>query len=108
MATPYNPGCYPPREFSPDKYNPRQEGLYQAYRTAYYALYEGRLGTLRPTPGFSYSPEALQTWKEKFVAGGKAESASRGKYITRPIVESDYPDHVWVWMYQQMLLAEEL
>ena len=108
MATPYNPGCYPKREFDPSLYNPKQEARYQAYRTAYYALYEGRLETLMPSPGFSYDPEDFETWKLKFAAGGKEESASRGRQITRPIVESDYPDHVWVWLYQRMLAAKEL
>ena len=63
---------------------------------------------LRPTPGFSYDPDAFQEWKLKFVAGGKGESISRGKKITRGLVEDDYPEHVWVWMYQRMLAAKEL
>lgn len=108
MATPYNPGQYKKREFDPALYKPHQEARYQAYSTAYYALYGDRLNTLRPTPGFCYDPEKFSDWKKKFLIGGLQEAGSRGLKVARGLTEDDYPDSVWVWLYQRMLAAEEL
>lgn len=108
MPTPYNPGKTRKRDYSPNSYQPYQEMRWQAYNIAYYALYAGRLDTLHPTPGFWYHRREFEEWQEKFVAGGKAENASRGMGITRHIDIDDYPHHVWVWIYQRMLAADEL
>ena len=107
MPTPYNPGEYPPREYGQHAYNPVQEARWQAYNTAYYALYDGALGSLHPTPGFSYNPKEFETWRTKFLQGGEVESKGRGKNITRGLEQEDYPQHVWLWLYQRMLAAKE-
>lgn len=107
MATPYNPGAYPPREFGLKTYSVRQEIRWRAYNRAYYSLYEGRLGTLHPTPGFSYDTGEFEQWQDRFLAGGVTEAGTRGKGLARPLAANDYPGHVWVWIYQRMLAAEE-
>lgn len=107
VATPYNPGSYQAREYPLERYNAVQETRWEAYNHAYYALYNDQLDTIYPTPGFSFNPYRFQEWKKKFFSGGKAESASRGLKLTRPIVDADYPEHVWVWLYQRMLAADE-
>lgn len=108
MATPYNPGHVVRRDYALDQYKPFQEVRYQAIAQAYYALYGGKLETLRPTPGFSYDPARFVTWKGKFLAGQKQETASRGKHLARPLDEDDYPPNVWLWLYQRMLVAQEM
>lgn len=108
MATPYNPGRYPGRaEFIPSGYDVAKEIRWQAYNKVYYALYEDRLHTLNPSPGFCFNNIAFDKWRDKFLLAMIQEAKSRGKSLARPLTIEAFPNHVWVWLYQRMLQAEK-
>jgi len=106
LAFPYAPGAHPGRvEYPLDRYDARQEVLYQALNTVYYAWVHGLLDTLHPTPGLVVDVEAYTAWQDKAIAAWQQENNSRGKNVTRGIVKGDFPEHAWRWLYEAVLAA---
>ncbi len=102
----YPPGGNPGRsEWRPERYTPKQEAVWQAINTAYYAVVEGRAESLRPTPSFQPNMAEFAQWKRKYIRASNEESTSRGFGIARAVREEDWPSNVWLWLFQRLLAA---
>ena len=102
----YPPGMNPGRkEYTPDRFNPRQEHIYQALNDAVYGWTHGRAEMMRPTPGVAVDMKDFAKWKVKAIAAWKQENLTRGRGITRGIVSEDFPDSLWIWLYQRIKAA---
>ena len=73
----------------------------------YFAWVEGRTEQYRPTPGKDFDMEKFYTWQDKAVRAWATESFSRGRKITRGITVDDFPENLWLWLYERLLLAGE-
>lgn len=113
MKTPSNKATflYPPywhpgrAEWTPDKYTDHQEHVYQALSKVVYYWEHGLLPTLRPHPMVPIDREDFEAWKLRALDAWRVEAKSRGKGRARPIVEEDFPDNAWRWLYQQIRAA---
>ena len=106
MAFLYPPGQHPGRkEYTPDRFTPRPEHIYQALATAVYAFTNGQMGTLRPTPGVKIDMDDFKKWQAKALDAWKTETNSRGRGKTRAIVKEDFPQSLWFWLYQRIKAA---
>ncbi|MAH47014.1 hypothetical protein CMI37_14400 [Candidatus Pacearchaeota archaeon] len=103
MNFPYPPGKNMVREFKSETYDAKREASWQAINAAYYAWVHGRADCLWPTPGAVIDAQAFRVWKDKFLATQKQETMSRGKGLTRPILEDDWPDNLWRWLYERLM-----
>lgn len=92
-----------PRDYQLKSYNARQEAAYQAINTAYYAWTHGREGSLMPTPGEKVDMEKFRNWKTKFLKAQQEETKSRGRGWTRPIESEDWPETLWLWLFQRLI-----
>jgi len=99
----YPPGEHPGRgDWTSDKYSPHQEAVYQAVSKAVYAAAYGFGNTLRPTPGAKIDMEDFQRWQQKALKSWETENRSRGTKTSRGILEEDFPDSLWFWLYQRV------
>ena len=102
----YPPYSHPGRaEWKLEGYTPRQEWVYQALSKIVYYWEHGLLSTLRPHPRRPIDREDFEEWKKRALNAWTVEAKSRGKGIARPIVEADFPDNAWRWLYQQIKAA---
>ena len=92
-------------EWSEDKYSESQNAVWNALNTAYYAVQEGRAKSLVPMPGARRDMGRFQRWKVRAIQGWERESKARDVNFTRGVVESDFPEHVWLWIYDRLEMA---
>ena len=111
FAFPYPPGKNPGRvQYTPDKYNPHQEAIWQAKNRVTCAFTYDRLGTMMPTPGVNIDMADFHAWRERALAGWIREGdGSRGringKQVTRGLRLEDLPETAWLWFYQRVKAA---
>ena len=103
--TPYPPGMHPGRrEYTPDKFSPRQEHIYQALNIAVSAWTHERTANFHPTPGVDINMVDFINWQIKALSAWKQENTTRGKR-SKPITIHDFPDAMWKWLYQRIRAA---
>ena len=90
-------------------YNPYQRELWRAWNDAYYAAAYGYGHTRMPAPGQQIDTTRYQAWKQRVVAMSQNEA---GRYASneriRGMEAEDWPENLWLYLYQQMLAAERL
>jgi len=106
--SPHKPGVEVRRNFS--GYTVYQECLWQAFDDFYFADVGGYGNTRMPTPGKTIEPTLphqldLSGWKERVLGQWEKESA-RDK-ATKGLDAHEIPDHLWYYLYERFLAAEQ-
>jgi hypothetical protein len=89
-------------EWTRDKYSEQQNSIWEALNTAYYAVHENRANTLVLVPGLKRDMARFERWRDRAIAGWAIESRARDSTFTRGVTESDFPPHVWIWLYDRL------
>jgi hypothetical protein len=96
---PFRPGHKRQRHFS--NYNNQQDEYWRALNSAYYAFTEGRLETRLPRPGRAIDIASFRAWQKQVEERWAVES-NRDKTNRRGIRIDDWPETLWIWLYQRL------
>lgn len=97
----YQPGEMTRRQFS--GYDDFQEDMWQAFADAYYASMGSYAATRMPSLGKAFDMGHFREWRDRAMEQWGAE-ARRGIF-NRGAERSDYPEHLWLYLYERFMAA---
>lgn len=106
MTTPHKPGVFSRGEWQRDSYNDYRWELWQTLEDAYYASVSGFGHCRMPAPGQKLDRKRFDAWRERTVE--RWETEAHRQLGTRGLVLADWPEELWLYVYQRMLAAEPL
>ena len=102
---PFRPGVTRVRHFR--NYSNQQDEYWRALNSAYYAYTEGRMETRLPRPGRAIDMTAFRAWQKRVEERWAVES-NRDKEKRRGIRIDDWPETLWIWLYERLSDAKQL
>jgi hypothetical protein len=99
-----SPGGTAKRVYS--QYSPYQEALWQAFDDAYFAYINGYAEMRQPTPGVKFDQDRFDAWMERILLRWQVEAKRDDKM--RAMVRSDYPEALWIYLFERMVAADSL
>ena len=103
MTPPFAPGTTSHRTWDRTCYDARQWALWQAFEDSYYSAVGNYSHCRKPLPGAPLDMARFETWQRKLVLAWDKESMRDTN--TRGIDVADWPQDLWLYLYQRMLGA---
>lgn len=111
MSYAYRPGSIIVRQWSDLSYSPYQLALWRALDDAYYAHANGpkMMSTRQPSHREpTIDRDRFEAWQARVLERWEIENHGRGHGKSRSLAPSDWPNNLWLYLYQRMVAADPL